>query len=101
MRWDASPYYLETSFAQSPDRNYYFGEFGDRQSHSYWYYRSVTLVRDLAAVVAMGNILNEGRLYMVSAWWVVVLPGIMSVLTVLGVNLFCESLRGRYDPRSR
>ena len=48
-----------------------------------------------------GNMLNEGRQYLQTAWWVVTFPGAAIMLTVLGVNLFAEGLRAIYDPRSR
>ena len=48
-----------------------------------------------------GNMLSEGRLYLQTSWWVVTFPGIAIMLTVLGLNLFAEGLRGLYDPRSR
>ncbi|MCC6180071.1 MAG: ABC transporter permease [Chloroflexi bacterium] len=48
-----------------------------------------------------GNMLNEGRLYLQTAWWVVTFPGAAIMLTVLGVNLLAEGLRSIYDPRMR
>jgi peptide/nickel transport system permease protein len=48
-----------------------------------------------------GNMLNEGRLYLQTSWWVVTTPGFVIMLTVLGLNAFAEGLRGLYDPRSR
>jgi peptide/nickel transport system permease protein len=48
-----------------------------------------------------GNMVNEGRLYLHTSWWVVTLPGLAIVLSVLGLNLFGEGLRGAYDPSSR
>jgi peptide/nickel transport system permease protein len=48
-----------------------------------------------------GNMLNEGRLYLQTSWWVVTFPGLVIMVTVLGVNLFAEGLRGLYDPRAR
>jgi peptide/nickel transport system permease protein len=48
-----------------------------------------------------GNMLNEGRQYLQTAWWVVTFPGAAIMLTVLGVNLLAEGLRAIYDPRSR
>lgn len=48
-----------------------------------------------------GNMLNEGRLYLVSAWWIVTFPGLIIVIAVLGVNLFGEGLRSLYDPTAR
>ncbi|MGQ0569091.1 MAG: ABC transporter permease [Armatimonadota bacterium] len=48
-----------------------------------------------------GNMVNEGRLYLQTSWWVVTFPGLAIVLSVLGLNLFGESLRGAYDPTGR
>jgi peptide/nickel transport system permease protein len=48
-----------------------------------------------------GNMLNEGRLYLQTSWWVVTFPGVAIMLTVLGVNLASEGLRSFYDPRQR
>jgi len=48
-----------------------------------------------------GNMLNEGRLYLQTSWWVVTFPGLIIMITVLGLNLFAEGLRGLYDPRAR
>lgn len=48
-----------------------------------------------------GNMLNEGRLYLQTAWWVVTFPGLAIMFTVLGINLLSEGLRSFYDPRQR
>lgn len=48
-----------------------------------------------------GNMVNEGRLYLQTSWWVVTFPGLAIVLSVLGLNLFGEGLRGAYDPTGR
>jgi peptide/nickel transport system permease protein len=48
-----------------------------------------------------GNMLNEGRLYLQTAWWVVAFPGAAIMLTVLGLNLLAEGLRRVYDPKAR
>lgn len=48
-----------------------------------------------------GNMVNEGRLYLQTAWWIVALPGVAIVASVLGLNLFGEALRGTYDPTGR
>jgi peptide/nickel transport system permease protein len=48
-----------------------------------------------------GNMLNEGRLYLQTSWWVVTFPGLLIMVTVLGLNILAEGLRGLYDPRSR
>lgn len=48
-----------------------------------------------------GNMLSEGRLYLQTSWWVVTFAGLVIMLTVLGLNMFAEGLRGLFDPRSR
>jgi peptide/nickel transport system permease protein len=48
-----------------------------------------------------GNMINEGRVYLQSGWWVVAFPSLAIVVAVLGLNLLGESLRGVYDPTSR
>jgi len=48
-----------------------------------------------------GNMLNEGRLYLQTSWWVVTFPGLAIMFTVLGINLLSEGLRAFYDPRQR
>ncbi|WP_100010182.1 ABC transporter permease [Lentibacillus sediminis] len=47
---------------------------------------------------AWGNMLNEGRDYIFSSWWLVTFPGIAIVITALGVNLFGDWLRDTLDP---
>jgi len=46
-----------------------------------------------------GGMLAEGRVYAASAWWIITLPGLALMLTVLGVNLAGDWLRDRLDPR--
>lgn len=45
-----------------------------------------------------GNILYDGKLEIFTAWWMVVFPGIMIVLAVLGLNLIGDGLRDFMDP---
>jgi peptide/nickel transport system permease protein len=52
-------------------------------------------------VVTWGSMLNDGRLYLTTAWWITVFPGIAIFLAVLGANLIGDSLRDRLDPRLR
>ncbi len=47
-----------------------------------------------------GSILNAGRKYLGSAWWISTLPGVCLFLLVLSVNLIGDYLRDRFDPRS-
>ncbi len=48
-----------------------------------------------------GSMLNEGRNYILTAWWAETFPGLAITLTVLGVNLFGDWLRDVLDPRLR
>jgi len=46
-----------------------------------------------------GNIVNEGRDVLTSAWWISAFPGLAVVLTVVCFNLFGDGLRDALDPR--
>ncbi|MBI4278257.1 MAG: ABC transporter permease [Armatimonadetes bacterium] len=48
-----------------------------------------------------GGIVNEGRAYVSSAWWVTTFPGFMLMLTVIGVGFVGDWLREVFDPRLR
>src|SRR5690625_670532 len=47
-----------------------------------------------------GNILYDGKIVIFNAWWMTVFPGIMIVLSVLGLNLLGDGLRDLIDPRT-
>jgi peptide/nickel transport system permease protein len=47
-----------------------------------------------------GTMLNDGRDYLLSAWWISTMPGIAIGFTVLGVLMLGEGLREVLDPRS-
>lgn len=46
-----------------------------------------------------GSMINSGRAYMLSAWWVSTIPGIALLILVLSINLLGEGLRDILDPR--
>ncbi len=48
-----------------------------------------------------GGMINQGRAFLRSAWWVGVFPGLAIMLTVLGFNLVGDGLRDALDPRLR
>jgi peptide/nickel transport system permease protein len=48
-----------------------------------------------------GNIMAEGRQYMVEAPWIITIPGVALMITVLGLNLLGDGLRDVLDPRLR
>lgn len=53
------------------------------------------------SVVTWGRMLNGGRLYLSTAWWITALPGLAIFITVLAVNLLGDYLRDWLDPRLR
>ena len=46
-----------------------------------------------------GRMLYEGRVYYRSAPWLILAPGVASVIAVIGFNLLAEGLRARLEPR--
>lgn len=48
-----------------------------------------------------GNIMAEGRQYMREAPWIITIPGLLLMLTVMGLNLLGDGLRDVLDPRLR
>lgn len=46
-----------------------------------------------------GNILQASKLVIYKAWWMLVFPGVMIVLSVLSLNLLGDGLRDQLDPR--
>ncbi len=48
-----------------------------------------------------GNIITDGREYLVDAWWVSTFPGLAIVFTVVAFNLIGDGLRDALDPRLR
>ena len=45
-----------------------------------------------------GAMLGEGRVYMLSHWWLATFPGAAIFVTTLGINLFGDGLRDLLDP---
>ena len=50
---------------------------------------------------AWGSMVAEGRLYIDTAWWVSLIPGVVTGLLVTAVTLLGDWLRDRLDPRLR
>ena len=48
-----------------------------------------------------GSMLNEGRNYIMTAWWLETFPGVAIMLTVLGINLLGDWIRDVLDPQLR
>ncbi len=47
---------------------------------------------------SLGQMLGAGRNYLLQAWWIAVLPGMLIFLTTLSMSLFGDWLRDRLDP---
>ncbi len=45
-----------------------------------------------------GGMLGEGRVYVLTHWWLAAFPGLAIFLTTLGINLFGDGLRDLLDP---
>jgi peptide/nickel transport system permease protein len=52
-------------------------------------------------VVTWGSMLNGGRTYLKSAWWVTAFPGLAIFVTVLAINALGDFMRDALDPRLR
>ncbi|MBB1597744.1 peptide ABC transporter permease [Achromobacter sp. UMC46] len=52
-------------------------------------------------VASLGNMLNNAQIYLTSAPWLAIVPGIAIALTVTSVNFIGEGLRNILEPRSR
>jgi ABC-type dipeptide/oligopeptide/nickel transport system permease subunit len=47
---------------------------------------------------AWGNMLGEGRVYMLNSWWIAAFPGLAIFVTTLAINLLGNALRDWLDP---
>lgn len=52
-------------------------------------------------LTSLGQMLGEGRDYLLTAWWLAVLPGAMIFTTTLSMSLLGDWLRTRLDPTQR
>jgi peptide/nickel transport system permease protein len=52
-------------------------------------------------VPTWGNMLADGRAYVVNAWWLATFPGVAISLVVLSINLLGDWVRDVLDPRMR
>ncbi|MAG12967.1 MAG: hypothetical protein CMN78_00030 [Spirochaetales bacterium] len=46
-----------------------------------------------------GAMLNEGRRYIRTGWWMITFPGLAIMFSVLGINLLGDGLRDALDPK--
>jgi peptide/nickel transport system permease protein len=50
---------------------------------------------------SFGNIIANGRDFMIAAPWITIFPGLAIIIVVLGLNLLGDGLRDVLDPRTR
>jgi len=50
---------------------------------------------------AWGNMLGEGRVYMLNSWWIATFPGLAIFVTTLAINLLGNALRDWLDPHMK
>lgn len=50
-------------------------------------------------VASLGNMIGLGREYILTAWWVAVLPGLAICLTALSASFIGDELRDRFHPK--
>jgi peptide/nickel transport system permease protein len=50
-------------------------------------------------IPSWGNVVSDGRLYMLKAPWISLFPGLAILLFVLGLNLLGDGLRDSLDPK--
>ncbi|HET8576166.1 MAG TPA: ABC transporter permease [Methylomirabilota bacterium] len=50
---------------------------------------------------AWGNMLGEGRLYMLNSWWIAAFPGLAIFVATLAINLMGNALRDWLDPHMK
>ena len=50
---------------------------------------------------AWGNMLGEGRVYMLNSWWIAAFPGLAIFVTTLTINLMGNALRDWLDPHMK
>lgn len=52
-------------------------------------------------IATWGNILHAGQLYMTTAWWISVFPGVCILLIVVSINILGDVLGTYMDPNSK
>ena len=48
-----------------------------------------------------GRMVFDGQIYLTSAWWISIIPGLIILCIALGFNLLGDALRDVFDPRYR
>jgi peptide/nickel transport system permease protein len=52
--------------------------------------------------MSLGTVMADGKDYLLNGvWWITTMPGVMILITLLGLNLLGDGLQGKFDPRLR
>ena len=51
-------------------------------------------------VISWGQLINNGRAYILSGWWVITFPGLAIVIIVIGFHLLAEGLNKMINPNN-
>ena len=54
-----------------------------------------------ATIPTWGRMLSDGRGYIQNQWWLTAFPGLILLITVLGINLLGDWIRDWLDPRAQ
>lgn len=49
-------------------------------------------------LTSLGQLLGDGRDYLINAWWLAVIPGVVIFLTTLSISILGDHLHARLDP---
>lgn len=52
-------------------------------------------------IATWGSMINDGREYLYSAWWIATFPGLILALVVVAVNFLADAVHDILDPRSK
>lgn len=52
-------------------------------------------------LTSLGQLLGDGRDYLINAWWLAVIPGLVIFFTTLSISILGDHLRARLDPSSQ
>ncbi|MCC3356778.1 ABC transporter permease [Bacillus sp. REN16] len=53
------------------------------------------------SIPSWGNMLSEGQLYVSSAWWMSLFPGLMIMFVVLAINILGDYIREGFSPNTK
>jgi len=52
-------------------------------------------------LTSLGQMLGEGRNHLLTAWWIAVVPGLVTVVATLSISLIGDKMSGQLYPATR